>query len=71
MCMRAVYSQACKCNRNIAHFFGSNERNVDSNMFSFGVSYNSVAQKWRILAIFGELLRYRDLKHCLEAKILN
>jgi hypothetical protein len=41
-----------KCDRNIAHFFGNNERTEDLNLLSFGVSYNFVAQKWRILAIF-------------------
>ena len=56
----------------ISHIFGNNERNDDSNLRSFGVSYDSVAQKWRILAIFWELLgRYWDLKQCLKAKILN
>ena len=36
----------------IAHYFDNNERSEDSNLLSFGVSYNFVAQKWRILAIF-------------------
>ena len=42
------------------------------NLLSFGESYDSVAQKWTILAILGELLgRYWDLKQCLKAKILR
>ena len=67
-----------KCDRNIARFFGNDERNNDEILVSFGVSYNSVAQKWKILAIFDKKLkfwellgRYWNLKQCLKAKILN
>jgi hypothetical protein len=57
--MRAVHF--AKCDRNIAHYFGNNERN----WLSFGVSYDFVAQKWRI---FGILLgSYWDLKQCLKS----
>ena len=33
----------------MAHYFGNND---DLNLLSFGVSYDFVAQKWKILAIF-------------------
>ena len=71
-CVQCIFRLA-KCDRNIARFFGNNERNDDWNVFSFGVTYDSVAQKWRILAMFGELLGryYWDLKQRLKAKILN
>ena len=73
-CVRYILKLA-KCDLNIAHYFGNNERTL----LSFGLSYDFVAQKWRILAnfsqnkpIFGKLLgRYWDLKQCLKAKILN
>jgi hypothetical protein len=50
-CVRCILRLA-KCDRNITHYFGNNERPVDENELSFGVSYDFVAQKWRILAIF-------------------
>ena len=46
-CMQCIL-RIVKCDRNIAHYFGNNERN----WLSFGVSYDFVAQKLRILAIF-------------------
>jgi hypothetical protein len=46
-CVRCILRLA-KCDCNIANYFGNNERN----WLSFGVSYDFVAQKWRILAIF-------------------
>jgi hypothetical protein len=45
-CVRRIFRLA-KCDQNIAHYFGNNERN----WLSFGLSYDFVAQKWRILAI--------------------
>ena len=50
-CVRCIFRVA-KCNHNIAHFFGNNERTDNWNLLAFGVSYDFVAQKWRILAIF-------------------
>jgi hypothetical protein len=45
-CVRCILRLA-KCDRIIASYFGNNERH----WLSFGVSYNFVAQKWKILAI--------------------
>jgi hypothetical protein len=60
VCERCIL-RLTKCDRNIAHYFGNNERN----WLSFGVSYDFVAQKWRI---FGKLLgSYWDLKQCLKS----
>ena len=48
------------------------KENDNRHLLSFGLSYDSVAQKWRILAILEELLgRYWNLKQCLKDKILN
>jgi hypothetical protein len=60
--------RVAKCDRNIALF-----------LLLFGVSYNFVAQKWRIFAIFykkkstsGKLLwKYWNLKQCFKGKIFN
>ena len=52
MCVRAVHFKACKVRPHIAHYFGNNERTDDKYLLSFGVSFNFVAQKWKILAIF-------------------
>jgi len=64
-----------KCDRIITHYLGNNERTDNQNLLSFGVSYDFVARKWRILAIFhtkksifGKLLRWY---WALKAKILN
>ena len=54
--MRAVHFQACEVRPQYRTFFGNNERNDHGNLHSFGVNYDSVAQKWRILAIFQKLL---------------
>ena len=48
-CVRCILRLA-KCDHNMAHYFDKNERD----WLSFGVSYNFVAQKCRILAIFYE-----------------
>ena len=50
--VRAVYFKACEVRPHIANYFGNNERTDDCYLLSFGVSYDFVAQKWRILAIF-------------------
>ena len=47
VCVQCIL-RLVKCDQNIAHYFGNTERTL----LSFGVSYNFVAQKWRILAIF-------------------
>ena len=46
-CVRCIL-RLVKCNCKIAHYFGNNE----IKWLSFGVSYDFVAQKWRILEIF-------------------
>ena len=48
--VRACIFRLAKCNHNIAHFFGNNERT--DNLLAFGVSYIFVVQKWMVLAIF-------------------
>jgi hypothetical protein len=55
-CVRCILRLA-KCDRNIAHYFGNNERN----WLSFCVSYNFVAQKWRILAIFYKKINFWEI----------
>jgi hypothetical protein len=68
-CVRCILRLA-KCDRNITHYFGNKERN----WLSFGISYNFVAQKWRILEFFYKKINfgsYWDLKQCLKAKIIN
>ena len=40
----------------ILHIFGNNERTDELNMLSFGVRYDFVAQKWRILEFSGNYL---------------
>ena len=57
----------CACNafkacevrpyQNIAHCFGNTERTL----LSFGVSYNFLDQKWRILAIFHKKIKYTEV----------
>ena len=56
-CVRSIF----RLHRNIAHFFGNVERTDDSNLLSFGVSYNFVAQKWRILAIFYKKINFWEI----------
>ena len=41
--------------------FGSNERTDDRNLPSFGVSYDFVAQKWRILEIFHKKINFWEI----------
>jgi len=72
-CVRCILRLA-KCDHNIAHYLGNNEKN----WLSLGVSYNFVAQKWRILAIFYKKIKFWEItwkllgfKQCLKAKILN
>ena len=55
MCVCAVHFKACDVRPKIANYFGNNERTDNNHLLSFGVSFNFVAQKWRILAIFLEI----------------
>jgi hypothetical protein len=50
--VRAVYFKACEVRPHIAQYLGNNERTDDCHLLSFGVSYDFIAKKWRILAIF-------------------
>ena len=61
MCVRAVHFKACEVRPHIAHYFGNNERTDDSHLLSFGVSYDFVAQKWRILAIFHKKINFWEI----------
>ena len=61
MCVRAVHFKACEVRPHIAHYFGNNERTDDCNLLSFGVSYDFVAQKWRILAIFHKKINFWEI----------
>ena len=56
VCMQCILRLAM-CNQNIAHYFGNTERTL----LSFGVSYNFVDQKWRILAIFHKKIKYTEV----------
>jgi hypothetical protein len=59
-CVRCILRLG-KCDRNIAHYFGNNERTDDANVLSFGVSCDFVAQKWRILAIFPKNVNFWEI----------
>ena len=45
----------------ILHIFGNNKRTDDRNLLSFGVSYDFVAQKWRILEIFHKKINFWEI----------
>ena len=38
-CVRCI-TRLAKCNHNIAHYFGKNERTDDENLLSFDISYD-------------------------------
>ena len=51
MCVSAVPFQACEVGPQYCTILAI-KRNDNRDLLSFGVSYNSVGQKWKILAIF-------------------
>ena len=56
--LRAMHFKACEVQCNITHYFGIIETTAFRNLLSFGVSYDFVAQKWRILAIFRKQIHF-------------
>ena len=61
MCVCAVHFKAWEVRPHIAHYFSNKERTDNYKLLSFGVSYDFVAQKWRILAIFHKKINFWEI----------
>ena len=71
--MRCIFRLA-KCDRSIAYFLAIiKEMTIEICFLSFGVSYNSVAKKWRVSAIFGRFIEWNPEKLSIfkECNVLN
>ena len=58
--MRYIFRVA-KCDHNIEYFLAMMKMEIDGSLLFFGVSYNFVAQKWRILAIFHKKINFWEI----------
>ena len=57
----AMHFKACEVQCNITHYFGIIETTAFRNLLSFGVSYDFVDQKWRILAICHKKINFWEI----------